>query len=131
MNIYQDKIKAFDHDEKNSILRFTWMEETKNMTDDDFKSSLTEYAGFVKEKKVKRLLIDVRKFLFQPKSDVGKWQEETITPMYNKAGVVKKAFLVLTPNLPKTNSPQALGQNFPTWFFDNEDKAIQWLCEEL
>jgi hypothetical protein len=121
------------HDPPDKRLELIWLEASSNMTDDDFKESMSRFATHAQELRTDNLLVDVTKFRHSPGADVGEWRDREIIPRYNAAGVRKFAF-ILPPGAPGTvaqgNPPAAEppGQ-FPTGYFDDRQDALDWFDE--
>lgn len=127
----EDSFSTITFDEKISLLTMIWKETTKDMLGPHFQGALYTFAGYALQKKSKKLLIDVRKFFFHPPEYnelVGPWRTQYISPLYNKAGVEKFAFLFpLGSNLPSTEEQKWPNEDFQTRLFTSENEMQKWL----
>jgi hypothetical protein len=96
MKIQEHALYSFDLDEQASLLSFNWTEESAGMTDDDYKQALREYARLTVKLRVRRALIDLRKFRYRLGDAEGleSWWANEIVPLYNQAGLEKFAFVL-------------------------------------
>jgi hypothetical protein len=96
MKIQEHALYSFDLDEQASLLSFNWTEESAGMTDDDYKQALREYARVTVKLRVRRALIDLRKFRYRLGDAEGleSWCANEIVPLYNQAGLEKFAFVL-------------------------------------
>ena len=94
MKIYEHKyMDYFLNDDR---LDGIWKPDSKEMNDYDFQYSILRYASFVMEYKVKKVLIDLTHFQFNPGEESGKFHSDFITKIYNMVGVTKKVFVAPT-----------------------------------
>ena len=125
--IYEGRLYNFLFDEENKVLIFDWTDETENMTDDNFKEALSNYAGFSFELNGPGLLVDVRKFKHKMGEEVMKWRNEDCLPRYMAAGSFKMAYVIPEQALrerPKGDLP--IGK-FTDRFFSSIEAATNWL----
>jgi hypothetical protein len=131
--LYSDIYGGITHDEDAQVLVLEWSEATTNMTDDDFKESMSRYAKLAEEVRPANLLVDVTKFKHSPGADVGAWRDQEIIPRYNSAGVKKFAFVIPSgsPGTVEAGTPPAPEPpgRFPTAYFDNRNNALNWFHE--
>lgn len=127
----EDSLSKITFDDKKSLLTMVWKESTKDMIGPHFQGSLYIFAGYSLQKKSKHIFIDARKFVFHPPNYeelVGPWRTQNISPLYNKAGVEKFAFLYPQgAPIPSTQEQQWQGDNFRTKFFYSENELMKWL----
>jgi hypothetical protein len=72
----EDKMKVYEHKYMDYFLNDDrldgiWKPDSKEMNDYDFQYSILRYASFVMEYKVKKVLIDLTHFLFNPGRNPG------------------------------------------------------------
>lgn len=127
----EDSFATITFDENKSLLTMIWKETTKNMIGPHFQGALYTFAGYALQKKSKKILIDLRKFLFHPPEYnqlVGPWRTQNISPLYNKAGCEKFAFLSpMGSHVPSTEEQKWPNEDFLTKFFTLENEMMQWL----
>ena len=118
------------HDAESGILELTWLPSTSTMTDEDFKTVLTEFTSHVEEVRSPYLLIDMVQFRHRPGSEIGKWRDDQIIPRYNAAGVKKFAFHAPLgfPNTMESGGKEGIERpaNFPTAWFGSRENALRW-----
>jgi hypothetical protein len=131
--LYSDTFGGIRHDDEAEVLVLDWSEATANMTDDDFKESMSRYAKLAEEVRPTNLLVDVTKFKHSPGPDVGAWRDQEIIPRYNSAGVKKFAFVIPSgaPGTVEGGTPPASEPpgRFPTAYFADRNNALNWFRE--
>ena len=131
MEIAQHTFYVFDLDERASILTFFWTEKSTDMTLDDYKNAIRDYARLVLKHRARRALIDLRKFRTRVDADAGSFWGDEIVPVYNQAGLEKFALLLpegaeVPPDDQAPVAPES-GEKFVTREFSSEQAAISWL----
>ena len=127
MNLYQHSLYTFESIEDNSVLVFTWSEATANMTNEDFKEALHNYAGFAFELGGPGLLVDVRNFRHNLNKEVMEWRNQACLPRYMAAGSNKMAYLMPPPALENMPEGDVVIGDFTDRYFDNQQDAVNWL----
>ena len=117
-------------------LELKWFPATRQMSDDDFKTTTELYASQAEQlKPIQFMLIDATEF-FHTFADPGTlaWRDEHIIPRYNAAGVTKFAFHMPpdTPNTVESGAAPAVEgpAAFPTGWFASRERAEQWLASD-
>jgi len=119
-------------DESARIIGIDWKEAASAMTDEQFKTELTLFAGYAEQKKAREILVDVSRFRHRPRPDVQPWRVKNISNRYSAAGVKREAFLFPKgAQIPPTMNQSAPGEEFLTRSFDNRDEAIAWLTATM
>ena len=117
------------HDECGCIV-FEWKPETIQMTENDFKTGLTNFAKYGEENQCREMVVDLRKFQGHPSPEVASdWRHHEIVPHYNKMGIKKFAYLI-SPEQPAPQSYEPHkndGEEYETAVFDSEDEMWNWL----
>ena len=132
MELSRHPFYVFDLDEHASLLSFIWSEKSVDMTDDDYKQALREYARLTVKHRTRRALVDLRKFQHRlgDADGLGTWWADEIVPQYHRAGLEKFAF-VLPAGVPAPpdDAPATAetGQKFLTRQFGSAQAAISWL----
>lgn len=108
---------------RDGVLFLIWKEETKDFTDDDFKTEASKFIDVVEELDSKKILVDMRKFGYQLSEDLINWRKKNIISIYNEIGVEKFAFISEKPAV-KQDSPE---NTFVTMTFVSSDEAVEWL----
>ncbi len=115
-------------DEKTRIIGIDWKETTASMTDEDFKTDLSLFAGHVEQQKARGILVDVGRFRHKMAPEVQEWRVKNISNLYNAAGVKRFAFLFPEGSqVPPMMNQSSAGENFLTRAFTNREEAIAWL----
>jgi hypothetical protein len=128
MEISQSPFYVFDFDEHASLISFVWTEKSAAMTVDD-------YARLVLEHRVRRGLVDLRKFRYRvEEQDAGvSWWADEIVPLYNQAGLERFAFVLPEgEQAPSDEAPATTeeGEKFLTKQFAAKQAAIAWLTAD-
>jgi hypothetical protein len=110
---------------KDDRIDFVWKAETKDMTDYDFQYAILRYASFAMEYNIKKVLIDLTEFKFNPGEASGKFHSEFVTKIYNKIGVTKKVFVApFTENNIIGKEPDT---DYDNAFMKSYNDAVNWL----
>jgi hypothetical protein len=128
--LHDDNFLKVLWDESARIIRIDWKESTSTMTDEQFKTELTLFAGHVEQKKARAILVDVSHFRHKPSADVQPWRVKNISNRYSAAGVQRFAFLL--PNgspVPPMMNQSSPGEKFATRAFNDLNEAKKWLTE--
>ena len=126
----EDKMKVYDHKYMEYILSDDrldgiWKPDSKDMNDYDFQYSILRYASFVMEYKIKKVLIDLTNFQFNPNEESGKFPSDFVTKIYNMAGVTKKVFVA--PSMETQIIGKEPGTDYDNAFIKSYDEAVNWL----
>lgn len=108
---------------KNGILVLRWKSDTKDLTDDDFKSEATKFVSVVKQNQSKRIMVDMRNFNYTLNPEVISWRNQNVISVYNEIGVERFAFISEKPTVNQDNP----NNTFVTQYFTNEQEAEHWL----
>lgn len=129
--IYENDYMRLDHVEEHKVLELIWKPATESMSDSDFKAALYLFACWAIEYKVNYLLVRIHDFQFANamSEELTEWRDRQIFPRYNKAGVLKFAFLGNADQLPPSDPPQSPHANFPTRFFSEMETLKEWFMQ--
>lgn len=112
-------------------LEFTWNELTAEMTEDEFKEIMLEYASFVEKYHPKRLLLDAleNKFLLTPA--IQEWTDKNIFKRTYDAGLRRNAYIYPKDFLAQMGVEQIFDEEIVrqkehNFFYDREE-ALKWL----
>ncbi len=125
--IFECRLYDFLLDEQNNVLIFDWKEETANMSDDDFRVALSNYAGFSFELSGPGLLVDVRKFKHSLGKEALEWRNIDCLPRYMAAGSYKMAYVAPIELLSQRPEGDIIIGDFTDRFFGSLDEASVWL----
>ncbi len=130
--VYRDQFGVLLEDKPRKLLELDWLDSTAAMSEEQFRSWLSRFAGEAEARRPSFLLIDVRQFRHRPGDDFGAWRDTNIVPHYNRAGVSKFAMLVpsdasgwMAPGRPPAAEPPG---TFPTGYFSEQAQIDAWFA---
>ncbi len=120
----------FDKDKK--MYKLIWKPETENMTDEDFKEEMLEYAEFF-DLGGQYVLHDMTDMEFTIVPELQQWLDENVNKKGVEAGVEKAAFIV-SKDIFSTVGVQQANEEFnakkiPMHYFHHESEAKDWLFD--
>jgi SpoIIAA-like len=125
MKIYKSTFYTFELSDKYIIVR--WKNNTDQMNYQDFKDALMNFAGYVIEHKMLKVLIFTENFKFRQPEEEPEWRKKEYAPRVLKVGAVKQALVMKEEFLQyaqdEIGSPTAVASRY----FSNESEAIAWL----
>jgi len=126
--VFEDRWGDILDRENEDLVEFRWFDTTADMSADEFKASLANFAGCVEKCGRHHVLVDNTSFRMSPSRMDGPWRDANIIPRYNAAGVTRFAFL-MPPDMPMIGSPPAPegSGRFPTAYFGRRQEALDWL----
>ncbi len=131
--VYRDRFGVLLEDKQRSILELQWLDTSREMSDEDFKTWLSRFAGEAEARRPSFLMIDIRRFGHRPGEGFASWRDQHVVPRYNRAGVIKFAMLVpagasgwMAPGQPPTPEPPG---TFPTGYFADRDQIETWFAQ--
>lgn len=123
--LFSNSLYAFELSDDARVLSFRWTERTAQMTEDDFKEALSNYAGFALEHRVPGLLVDTTHFRYgKPTPDA--WRDAHVLPRYLKAGSARMAYVM--PPAVLAHTPGEVRGALHEKFFGDEAQALGWLA---
>jgi hypothetical protein len=125
MKIYESTFYTFELEDKYLIVR--WKENTDQMTYQDFKDALMNFAGYVIEYKVVNILIFAENFKFRQPEEEPKWRNEEYAPRVMKAGKVRQALVMPEEFLQYVKDEVGSTDKIHSRYFSNENEARAWL----
>jgi len=110
-------------------LKNVWHENSKEMTDTDFKYEIELWCELVEKHQPKANLVDTLQFNFTVSLETQTWYNESITPRKFEAGMRKMAFLIPKELLSELSIEQIFDDQQAILFhyFDDETQALNWL----
>lgn len=126
MKIYDHKYMSYEL--KEDRIDFIWHAETENMTDYKFQYSILRYASYVMEYKIKKVLIDLTNFKFNPSNNSGQFHADYVTRIYNMVGVKRKVFIA--PFMDSKIIGKESGTDYENAFMHSYDSGVLWLNEK-
>jgi hypothetical protein len=116
------------------LIEHKWYPNSSEMSEDEFKKEMLVLADVFKQKKPKRVFVNHADFEFIVVPQVQKWVDEHVNWLLVQAGTQKVAFLVSPDIFTRLSVEQTLSevrsQNLQTKFFEDYQKAMDWLLEE-
>lgn len=128
--VFEDRWGDILDRETEDLVEFRWFDTTADMSPDDFKASLTNFAACVENCRRRHILVDGTHFLMDPSGMDDVWRDTNIIPRYNAAGVTKFAFQ-MPASMPMIGSPPAKEGpgRFLTAYFGGRQDALDWLAK--
>lgn len=123
MKIYDHKFMAYFL--KDDRLDGVWKPDSKNMSDYEFQYSILRYASFVMEYKIRKVLIDLTNFQFNPSEQSLEFHSDFVTKIYNLVGVQKKVFVA--PFMENEIIGKEPGTEYENANIKSYDEAVKWL----
>ena len=126
--VFEDRWVDILDRENEDLVEFRWFDTTADMTADEFKASLANFAACVEKCRRHHILVDNTSFRMSPSMMDGPWRDANIIPRYNGAGVTRFAFQ-MPPGMPMIGAPPAPEgpARFPTGYFGRRQDALDWL----
>ena len=123
-------MKVYDHKYmvyflKDDRLDGVWKPDSKDMTDYEFQYSILRYASFVMEYKIRKVLIDLTNFQFNPNEKSLEFHSDFVTKIYNRVGVKKKVFVA--PFMENQIIGKEPGTEYENANIKSYDEAVKWL----
>jgi hypothetical protein len=123
MKIYESTFYSFELSDKYIIVR--WKDNTDQMTYQDFKDALMNFAGYVIEYKMSKVLIFAENFKFRQPEEEPEWRKKEYYPRVRKIGEVKQALVMKEEFLQYVQDE--LDSVVPSRYFGSESEATAWL----
>jgi hypothetical protein len=131
MKIYESPYLQLYFEATYQLIEFRWQLAHINMDENDFKQELLNYLAAVEELKPQKLLSDTANFAFTIPINLQEWANQTIFPSLLAAGLETVAFVVSQEIIAQMSIEQTMeepeGLKFTTRYFDDYEKAKQWL----
>ena len=87
--VFEDRWGQILDRENEDLVEFRWFDTTADMSADEFKASLANFAACVEKCRRHHILVDNTNFRMSPSLMDGPWRDANIIPRYNGAGVTK------------------------------------------
>ena len=129
-DLYSDRIARYLRDPEHNAIELRWLDEANGMSEAQFRAGIERLAGFMERERPPHVLVDMATLEFRPAGDFDQWRQANIIPRYNKAGVLKFAFLVNKDaeyTVERGHAPSAEGSaHFQTGYFNTRDGVVKW-----
>ncbi len=121
-------------DAEMNLFSAVWKENTKHMSDDEFKNQLFLYIEKIAECEATKIFVDATNNFFIMNVEIQIWHDETIIPQYIENNVSKIAFLVPSDIFSAVSIQQTFEETAASTtkapivkLFEAEDEAKNWL----
>lgn len=108
-----------------------WKDATSDISEEDIKKHILEYAHFLKELKIKKYLGDERQRNFNYDIDLQKWVSMQAVEACSESGMQKYALVISTDIINQLSTEQTVEEGgklpFELKYFDTEEEALKWL----
>lgn len=125
MKIYESTYYSFELNEKHIIVR--WKDSTEQMSYQDFKDALMNFAGYVIEHKMLNVIIFAENFKFRNPPEEAEWRKNEYAPRVAKIGQVKQALVMPKEFLEYVQDEVGSTDIVHSRYFASESEAISWL----
>lgn len=107
------------------LIRLTWQEGTRGMTDEDFRETLEVFSESALRHHATRAVIDVREFHHRPSKEILEWRDRTTVAKYNQAGIRRQVWI--WPGDTSSMKPSSEKRSYEERYFSKEDDALAWV----
>ena len=125
MKIYESTYYTFELSDKHIIVR--WKDNTDQMSYQDFKDALMNFAGYVIEHKMLNVLIFAENFKFRQPEEEAEWRKNEYSPRVLKVGAIKQALVMKEEFLPYVEDEIGDSTTVTSRYFSSESEATAWL----
>lgn len=123
MKIYDSTYYSFELDDNYMI--FHWKDSTDQMSLQDFKDALMNFAGYVIENQTLKLLVFTENFKFNTPEEGHVWRKNEYNSRIKKVGEVKQALVMKEEYLKYVEDE--IDSVVPVRYFSSEGEARAWL----
>lgn len=131
MNLYTKPYITISSVPDNRLLVAQWTEESESLKVEEFQAVNEFYVQAIHERGLTFLLINAQKFNFLIAPDLQNWVAEQIIPQAIGFGLKKIAFVMSKEFVAQLSIEQTMDEviekPFDMQYFDDEDKAYQWI----
>ncbi|MDQ3098290.1 MAG: STAS/SEC14 domain-containing protein [bacterium] len=125
MKIYESTFYSFELSEKTMIVR--WKDNTDQMSYQDFKDALMNFAGYVIEHQALKVLIFAENFKFRQPEEEAEWRKNVYNTRIKKVGEVKQALVMPKEFLQYVEDEIGSKALVQVRYFASESEATAWL----
>jgi hypothetical protein len=123
------QLLTFDPD--TNLLIITWQENTKLMTEEQYKNEQLQTRDFCLENKPTKLCVNTQNLFFVITPDLQVWTDVNLVQPLIEEGVSRFAFVMPEDIFTQVSIQQAVEENQQqlesTRFFDKKAEAMSWL----
>ena len=133
--LFQDVYKTVSYDASKSYLLVRWHENTVLMDEAGYKEIMLTYREIIEKFHPDYVIIDTRKFYFTIAPEVQEWTNQHINAYLEEKVPVRKAGFICSAeffaqlSLEQTINDTQEEQRNKIAFFEDEDKALDWLFQ--
>ncbi len=134
--VYENKFQIINYNETVSVMDFSWKADVvKKLNDKKYIKEIKVGAELIIKLKPQKILVRYNNFDYPLSPDIQKEINDIILPAYVWAGVKKLAFLKPSDFVEQIAVEQVIKEReythtFLSRFFNNEQKAVDWLTEQ-
>jgi len=125
-------IKLIHYPDLNAV-ECLWLEDTKIMTDKQYREYVLEFAEFIKKKRPKNVIVNTKKFDFIINVTTQTWLIENLYPVYAELQIEKHAIICSTDFVAEISIEQVLEEEvthpFENAYFEDLEKAKEWIAK--
>lgn len=132
--VHESKYAIARYDEEREFYTLTYLKETENMRDDDWKSLMRELLDVTKTYKPKYILDDNSARLYAYPPEIQAWTLELFIDVWHKNGLKKYVQILPTDFIGSLSAEQIVelanirfSEIFENTFVGSYDEAIAWL----
>ena len=133
MEVYKSNYQTIVYFEDKKMLRKEWTILTEDMEDDVFQSEVVKIAETAERCKPLRMCDVTTNFFYPITPELQKWVDTEIFPRFIKAGLMRYALVISKEAIAQMSIEQTMeesqAQQFSVQYFDNEQKAKDWLMK--
>ena len=131
MKVLENKFYKLEVFQSEKYMLLTWLPETKDMSNEDYKQSMFQVIDIAKEYNMTKHIADTLQFYFIISIDLQEWGEKNIKPIYDEINYKKIAFIMSPEIFSQVSIEQTMDEaetdDFVSKFFDNMEDAKKWL----
>ncbi len=134
--IFDSKELKLSYDKDTQLYVIQWLEDALNLDEQQFKDKNIFIVAKAKENPLKKVLVDTRNVIYPVTDELTMWLMENVNKPILEHGAKKVAFLYPKDYLTKLGIEGYFSEIIKSEretrfsFFDDLDKAMQWLLED-
>lgn len=113
------------------LIEEIWKPSTENMNDEEYKSYQHKKLEATQKVAPKFFLCDTENFLYSMAPEMQEWTDEKLNKFWEEIGLVKFAFVMSKGFIEQIALELAMTERevlaYPVEYFDNQEKAKNWL----
>jgi len=133
MEVYRSDYWVISFEQEIGLMIPRWFENSIELTDELYKLEMENYTQMVEKYRPTKALIDTVKFGYPIPPTIQDWTNTTLFPRILAVGVKRVAIVmpdeILTMLSLEQVMEEAIGLQFSTKYFSDEDLARKWLMD--